>query len=236
MSIQNKSEVELVEERYARRMNAKHDRYNMLNPSVWQGVLERHRKILRIFGRFLEKPVAMTSVLEIGCGAGGNLLELLRMGFSPDLLIGNELLPERMNAAQKVLPSTCNLMAGDALMLNFPEPSFDIVYQSTVFSSLLDDDFQSKLASKMWSWVKPGGGVLWYDFTYNNPKNSDVRGVSLDRIRALFPSGKLHYYRVTLAPPISRFICRIHPSLYTLINFFPFLRTHVICWIGKPNL
>ena len=170
MSIQNKSEVELVEERYARRMNAKHDRYNMLNPSVWQGVLERHRKILRIFGRFLEKPVAMTSVLEIGCGAGGNLLELLRMGFSPDLLIGNELLPERMNAAQKVLPSTCNLMAGDALMLNFPEPSFDIVYQSTVFSSLLDDDFQSKLASKMWSWVKPGGGVLWYDFTYNNPK------------------------------------------------------------------
>jgi hypothetical protein len=25
----------------------------------------------------------------------------------------------------------------------------------------------------------------------------------------------------------------IHPTLYTLFNMFPFLRTHVLCWIRK---
>ena len=29
----------------------------------------------------------------------------------------------------------------------------------------------------MWAAVKPGGGVLWYDFTVDNPRNADVRGV-----------------------------------------------------------
>lgn len=236
MQIENKSEAELVEERYARRLNVADDRYSMLNPSVWQGVQERQRKMLMLFVRFMGKPLSETSVLEIGCGGGGNLLELLRMGFSPHLLFGNELLTVRIKNAQSVLPKACTLITGDALKLNFPDSNFDIVYQSTVFSSLLDDDFQALLASKMWKWVKPGGGVLWYDFTYNNPRNKDVRGVALKRIHNLFPDGNLHVHRVTLAPPISRFICSIHPSLYTAFNFFPFLRTHVICWIGKPQL
>jgi hypothetical protein len=73
--------------------------------------------------------------------------------------------------------------------------------------------------------------VLWSDFTYNNPNNPDVRGVPVNRIRELFPNGKLMVRRVTLAPPIARRVCRIHPALYSLFNVFPFLRTHVLCWI-----
>ena len=41
----------------------------------------------------------------------------------------------------------------------------------------------------MWRWVRPGGGVLWYDFTFDNPRNPDVRGVPLARVRELFPHG-----------------------------------------------
>ena len=111
---------------------------------------------------------------------------------------------------------------------------FDIVCQSTVFSSILDDGLQQRLAAAMWRWVRPGGGVLWYDFTHNNPSNRDVRGMRLVRVRELFPSGDIRYRRVTLAPPIARRVGRIHPSLYTAFNAFPFLRTHVLCWIGKP--
>ena len=111
--------------------------------------------------------------------------------------------------------------------------SFDIVYQSTVFSSILDLSVQNKLAAKIWSWVKPGGAVLWYDFTYDNPNNPDVKGVTLSRIRELFPEGIIHSKRVTLAPPISRRVCKIHPGLYTVFNALPLLRTHVLCWIQK---
>jgi len=113
------------------------------------------------------------------------------------------------------------------------DDSFDVVLQSTVFSSILDDDFQKKLADKIWSLAKPEGGILWYDFIFDNPKNSDVRGVPVRRIRKLFPNAKIKVWRLTLAPPLSRLLTKVHPSLYTLFNMLPILRTHVLCWIKK---
>ncbi len=77
--------------------------------------------------------------------------------------------------------------------------SLDIVLVSTVFSSLLDDAYQQRLADAMWRWLKPGGAVLWYDFTVDNPRNADVRGVPLRRVRALFPQALMRHRRVTLA-------------------------------------
>jgi SAM-dependent methyltransferase len=229
-----KNEVDEVVKRYsARAAFIKDDRYSMWNPAVWQGVQERQRVLLQLLVRYSTKPLPDLRVLEVGCGSGGNLLELLRMGFSPANLVGNELLPERSVLARLNLPEATQVLPGNALQLPFEECSFDVVYQSTVFSSLLDSNFQMQLANKMWSWVKPGGAVLWYDFTYDNPHNPDVRGVKLARIRQLFPEGVIHSRRVTLAPPISRRVCKLHPVLYSLLNSVPLLRTHVLCWIEK---
>jgi len=60
-----------------------------------------------------------------------------------------------------------------------------------------------------------------------------VRGVPVAQIRQLFPAGSLHVRRVTLAPPISRRVCRLHPFLYHVFNAIPVLRSHVMCWIAK---
>jgi hypothetical protein len=97
----------------------------------------------------------------------------------------------------------------------------------------LDHGFRKKLADRMWALAKPGGGVLWYDFIYDNPRNPDVKGISVSEIRDLFPAGNPKGWRLTLAPPISRFVTKIHPGCYTFFNMFPFLRTHVLCWIRK---
>ena len=83
------------------------------------------------------------------------------------------------------------------------------------------------------SGARPGGGVLWYDFAFDNPRNPDVRGVPVSRIRQLFPEGAVLARRITLAPPLARFLTRVHPQLYTAANVLPFLRTHVLCWIRK---
>ena len=170
----------------------------------------------------------------MGCGAGGNLLELLRLGFAPEHLSGIELLPERLALARAVLPDALPLLAGDALHASVPEESLDIVFVSTVFSSLLDDAYQQRLAEAMWAWLKPGGAVLCYDFTVDNPRNPDVRGVPLARLRQLFPQGRLRYRRVTLAPPLARALVRLHPILYPIANSMPWLRTHVLAWVEKP--
>ena len=224
-------EPRAVAERYARRVLD--DRYSMLRPEVWQGVHERQRAMLRLFRQRGLGELSTLHLLEVGCGAGGNLLELLRMGFAPERLSGIELLPERCAQARRVLPAALCLHAGDALGVELPAQSQDIVYVSTVYSSLLDDAFQQRLATAMWRWLKPGGAVLWYDFTMNNPRNADVRGVPLVRLRALFPHGRVQAQRLTLAPPLARRVCRVHPSMYGVFNALPWLRTHVLAWVEK---
>ena len=225
-------EPDAVAERYARRAVA--DRYSLLRPDVWQTLHERQRAMLALFARLRWTDLSTRRLLEVGCGGGGNLLELLRLGFVPQHLSGVELLPDRYVHARQVLPSALALHVGDALELDVPPESQDAVFVSTVFSSLLDDTFQQRLADTMWRWVRPGGAVLWYDFTVNNPANPDVRGVPVRRIRELFPQGGLDVRRLTLAPPIARRVVRLHPSLYTVFNTLPWLRTHVLAWIAKP--
>lgn len=232
---EDSQETERIVERYGRRLSRGNNaRYSMLNPSVWPAVQERQRAIIGLLRRHTRVELKDMHALEIGCGTGGNLLELLRLGFDANNLVANELIHERAVIARGNLPGSVVIHEGNALTLNLPPKSFDIVYQSTVFTSILDTGFQDKLAGRMWEWCRPGGGVLWYDFVFNNPRNADVRGVPLSRVRALFPEASIDTRRVTLAPPISRIVCRLHPILYSVFNVFPFWRTHVLCWIGKP--
>jgi SAM-dependent methyltransferase len=234
--MQRQSEPKAVAERYARRNQAIMDlRYSPLNPEVIMSRQEKERELVRWVKQAGLSPLNSKRLLEVGCGTGSNLIDMIRLGFLPENVVGNELLEERFIQARYQLPEAVKLLPGDASAIDILPNSFDVVFQSTVFTSLLDETFQRKLADRMWEWVKPGGGVLWYDFIYNNPYNNDVKGVSLSRIRELFPKGRLCYRRVTLAPPISRRVCRVHPELYTLFNSLPFLRTHVLCWITKSE-
>lgn len=222
-------------ERYARRKLVNEDgRYNILSPAVYMGQQEKERALIQWLKQSGLLPLHNKCLLEVGCGSGGNLIDMMRLGFRPENLVGNELLQDRATEARSRLPVATRLVVGDAAALDFGDEQFDVVYQSTVFTSILDDTFQVRLANKMWTLVKPGGGILWYDFTFNNPSNPDVRGVPLKRVRELFPLGLISTRRVTLAPPISRRVVRIHPVMYGVFNAFPMLRTHVLCFIQKP--
>jgi SAM-dependent methyltransferase len=227
-------EPDAVAQRYARRVDR--GLYSPVRPEVLHTMQERQRAMLRVLANQGWTDFSSRRLLEVGCGGGGNLLEALRLGFAPPGLTGLELLPERCAQARGVLPAAVTLIEGDALLAALPPDSFDIVQAYTVFSSLLDDDFSRRLAAQMWRWVKPGGGVLWYDFTVDNPRNPDVRGVPLRRVRALFPHGVLQCsQRVTLAPPLARALARVHPALLPVFNSLPWLRTHVLVWIHKPQ-
>lgn len=228
-----RDEASLLRERYARRTDLQTDRYHPLRADVNLTLQERQRATLRILRDRLRTPTADVRVLEIGCGSGSNLLELLLLGFRPANLAGVELLDARAAAARERLPSAVRIEVGDATRFAAPDGSFDIVMQSTVFSSILDDETSVALAERMWRLVAPGGGILWYDFAFDNPANRDVRGVPVAEVRRLFPSGAMTVRRVTLAPPIARRAVAIHPMLYPLLNVIPFLRSHRLCWIQK---
>jgi SAM-dependent methyltransferase len=225
-------EARAVRERYARRA-PQDPRYSLLNPAALAAWQERQRAVARLLRRLGHADPSSLDVLEVGCGTGSQLLDLILLGFSPSRLAGIELLPERLAVARERLPGAVTLWQGDATAIDVPPARYDIVLQATVFSSLLDDAYQQRLADAMWRTVRPGGGVVWYDFTVDNPRNRDVRGVPLARVRALFPEGRVRAQRITVAPPLARAVVRLHPGLYGVLNLVPMLRTHRLCWIGK---
>jgi ubiquinone/menaquinone biosynthesis C-methylase UbiE len=222
--------------RYQRRLQQKDPNlYQLIRPDVCMTIQEKERALIRWIRSCGIQPVESKRVLDVGCGTGKTLAQFLRLGFEPANLVGSELLEARLEVARAHLPAALDLRLGDAMELDCPDQSFDIVTQSTVFSSVLDPTFQANLAQRMWRMTKPGGGVLWYDFTFNNPRNPDVAGVPLRRVKELFPDGSMRHWRLTLAPPISRLVTRVSPALYTVLNTLPMLRTHLLCWIEKPR-
>jgi hypothetical protein len=167
------------------------------------------------------------TILEVGSGQGNNVPMLRGCGFSEDRIFLNELLVDRVAAARKQYPMV-HLYAGNALETNF-DRTFDFVFQSTVFTSILDAADRQRLADKMWSLVTPGGYILWYDFIFSNPSNPDVRKVSFGELKRLFPDAVITAkQKITLAPPIGRRVGRLYP-------FFnlPFLRTHLLVLMQK---
>lgn len=185
---------------------------------------ERELKYLEILNRKAKVNLSNLRIIEIGAGGGDNLLYFHRLGISWSNIYANELLDDRVKILKQRLLSD-NVIGGNVLDLNF-ERHFDIVFQSTVFSSVLDYDLKRTIALKMMKMVKEDGIILWYDFKYNNPRNKNVRGIKKKEINDLFREAKdITFYNVTLAPPIGRRIGKY----YQLFNFlFPFLRTHLI--------
>ena len=226
------AESRAMHERYARRTRT----YDPLAPWVLMTRQELERALSRWARYAFSSGVAQVTLLEVGCGSGGNLQQLMRLGFAPENLSGNELQADRATQAVRNLPAAVRIEGGNALDLNLAPGSLDVVFQSLVFSSVLDKDVQAIMANRMWQWVRPGGGILWYDFTVNNPSNPDVQGVPLRRVRELLPEASMQSWRVTLAPPLSRLVTRLHPALYGWCNLVPWLRTHQLCWLQKREV
>lgn len=227
------SEVDEIRERYSRRKLLDPKRYQFINNHVYLTEQERERTLIKWIKKCNILPVEEKTLLEVGCGNGFNLLGFCRLGFLPENISGNELLEDRYLNSKKNLPSSVKLYYGNFLDLDFSDKKYDIVYQSVVFSSILDLNFRKEMADKMWSVTKPGGGILWYDFIFNNPSNPDVKGVRLREIKKLFPGQEIKKWRITLAPPVARKICKLSPFMYPLLNSAYFLRTHLLCWIEK---
>lgn len=228
----NQEEKE-IKIRYEKRKNISSDRYSILNPASILIEQEKERALIKWIKENNIEPLDNKKLLEIGCGGGYNLLKFVRLGFKPQNIFANDLISERLQSARELLPSKVHFYEGSAMDLSFKENEFDIVFQSMVFSSILDSDYKIKLAEKLWQWVKPGGGILWYDFIYNNPSNKDVKGVSIAEVKKLFKVKKLYYKKLTLAPPIARIVTKVHPFLYYFFNSTYLLRTHLLIWIQK---
>lgn len=212
------SEAEKIKQRYQTRESNPTVAKNTSN-TLFSDYIIKEREL--IYSKIISNNFKNTTnieLIEIGAGSGANLSNFNKLGIPYKNIYANELIEERTKLLIGNYPEI-TIFSGDANKIDFKK-KFDIVFQSTVFTSILDSELKKQLANKMFEILKPNGIVLWYDFTYDNPNNKDVKGVSKKEIIRLFPKAKkITFYKVTLAPPIGR---RIGNYTTSLILFFHF--------------
>jgi ubiquinone/menaquinone biosynthesis C-methylase UbiE len=178
-------------------------------------------------------PLREHRIADLGCGEGTWLLEFVQWGADPTALCGIDLSVDRIATARRRLPQA-DFRVGSASQLPWPDQSFDLVSQFTVFTSILDPALKQAIAAEMLRVLKPGGAVLWFDFRVNNPANPHVRGIPAREIRSLFAGCHVELASALLAPPLGRRIAGWSWPLAELLHSFPFLRTHYAGLIRKP--
>jgi len=209
------------------------DRYSLFQPAYLFMVQQRQRNTLSLLRDIGFSNLKDKTVLELGCGRGGILLEYLTYGANPHTLHGCDLLRERILDAHFVFPQIPFLCA-DGQYLPYKSRTFDFVLQYTVFSSILSNSIRSNLASEMCRVLKPGGTIIWYDF-WCNPTNPQTRGIRPKEIRNLFPNCQYRLRRITLAPPFARQLAQISWTLCVILERIKVLNTHYLAAI-QPKL
>ena len=139
------TEIEEIKKRYERRkaLLAK-SLYSYSNPGNLFVVQERERKILKLLDKYEMNYLDNKKILDIGCGRGGWTRDFVQWGARPENLYGVDLLEERIKEAKRISPNI-NFICGNAAKLNFPDKTFDIVLQSTCFTSIFDQEMKQKI-------------------------------------------------------------------------------------------
>src|SRR5258708_5681769 len=228
------AEDERVRAAYARRQSIPSRRYARTDPFAQCSSHEREEEMASLFRGEGVHSLAGLRILDVGCGRGDTMRQLLEYGADPELLAGIDLLNDKVDLAQRLAPHL-KVICGSATRLPFPDSSFDLVLQFTLFTSILNEEIKHAIAAEMARVLVPGGRILWYDFSFNNPRTLDVRGIGKREIRALFPGLQMKARRVTLAPPLGRVIAPFSIVLYYFLSRVRPLCTHLLCLLRKPD-
>lgn len=209
-------------------------RWSLTNRGNRAALDERQRTIRKMLTAKGWVPLGSRRVLEVGCGTGAELARLMEFGAEPRLLVGVDLLADRVAAAKASYPSL-DLRVANAERLEFADAEFDLVLAMTLFSSIKDEHMARNVAAEIKRVLKPGGAVLWYDFRYDNPNNPNVRAMTEVGVRSLFPGLDGRLESVTLLPPLARRLGRLTPALYPVLASAPPLRTHLVGLLWKDG-
>ncbi len=205
-------------------------RYSSFQPATLFARQECERKFLAFLAAAGISALSGLRILELGCGTGFWLREFIKWGAQPENIFGIDLLPERIAEAKRLSPLGVHLECGNAAELT-GSVTFDVILQSTMFSSILDAQMRRQIAREMLRVLRPNGCILWYDLRLNNPQNPDVKGIRKSELRDLFPNCRIKFQTLTLAPPIARAVAPKSTAAYRLLSSIRPLRTHYLALI-----
>jgi ubiquinone/menaquinone biosynthesis C-methylase UbiE len=228
------AEEDLIKEKYARR-KSRDERYSWFNSGHVFMVQERERQFLELLKRAGVNSLEDKRILEIGCGQGFWLREFIKWGARPENITGVDLLKERVEEAVHLTAADISVVCGSGAALGFPDETFDLVLQSTVFTSIQNRTLKLQVAAEMVRVLRPMGLIFWYDFRLDNPRNRDVTGVPKKEVVKLFRGCQVEMHAITLAPPLARCLAPWSWLCCHVLGQIPLLCTHYLGIIRKPN-
>jgi ubiquinone/menaquinone biosynthesis C-methylase UbiE len=169
-------------------------------------------------------------ILEVGCGSGGMLQRLVGLGAAPARLAGIDLMDDRIAVARRRFPAA-DFRVGSADALPYPDSSFDIVSQMTLFSSVVEPGLRSAIAAEMQRVVRRDGRILWYDAHVATP-SPDFVPIPAAELERLFRGSRIVRRPATLR---WRLLERIAPRsrlAAQLLERLPGLCSHTIAVIS----
>ena len=207
------------------------------NPEVLFQTFAFERSIIRTLYKIDD--FSSMKVLDIGCGDGGSLINLIKIGFDPANLAGIDILDDRIKSAKRKFPNI-GFITGDAACLPFSDCQYDLVMESTMFIQLTDDELCRSIALEMIRVTKKDGHIMLIDWRYSKPGNSKYDGLSKKRLKRLFEIDSstelISVKNGALVPFIGRFISQRLPFLYFLIQaLFPFMSGQVTYLLKKRD-
>lgn len=206
------------------------------NPEVLFQVLAMESSVVCALGTLDHDPKT-TRILDAGCGGGGDIYHLLRLGYDPECITGLDIQTERLDGARKVYPHI-RWIEGDATRMTFETVSFDMIFESGMFATLPDDTVRSAIASEMVRVCRPGGYLVLVDWRTPKPGDSNYKALTQRELRKLFAIGRdtvlTGIYKGALVPPVGRFLSKYAPWLYFLVaKIFPVLVGQVVYVLKK---
>jgi len=193
---------------------------------------ERQETLIQFFRRIGLSSLTGLRILDVGCGSGGSLRRMIDYGAEPRNCFGIDLFHKSLVAGHAVNPGI-SLLEGTAAELPFADCQFDLAFQFTMMTSVLNESVRKAIVGEVRRTLCKGGYFIWYDFAFSNPKNPNVRGIRKQEIKELLSGFHLEFQRITLAPPLGRLAVKLAPSAYRMLTLLPPLRSHYFCFAEK---
>ena len=200
------------------------------------GMLLNHQRewdLVRAVLKDLGFPRPGARVLDLGAGWGADCVEMERLGWERSGILAIDLRRNDVRRSATGLPWV-RWMVGDAARLPIVDGGVDLVFQSVMISTVLDEDLRGAIFREVARVLKPGGAFVSYDMRYPNPWNRDHRPLRAASLRRAFPGWKVQMSSVTLLPPLARKLAPISTALFLAAEAVPPLRSHLLTCAVKP--
>src|SRR6266571_1361347 len=228
-----RSERERIERVYRRYASDPYFRKIWFESAASRLILERKWGLIRqiLSGSGIDLNAAR--VLDVGAGDGRDCARWRDLGARADRIVAFDLLRDAARQARLDHPWMA-AVTGDAASLPFRDEVFDLVYQSTMVSSVLAPARRERLLGEVRRVLAPGGLFVSYDTRYPNPMNRNTRPLREGELARAFDGWSLEAWSLTAVPPLQRVIAPLAPSVCRALERVPPLRTHLLALIRRP--